>query len=254
MKRLDWKSAYEPIPAALESRVRVTLAGLEESKARGARLPLRTVVAAVVLVLTLGGVSYAVLGHRTADLFGWFYGGNWQKELENGAYAPAGQRFELGDVAYTIEEMVYKTEGKYQGLYGVVRITPVEGSNIVLLPEDLSEDDPAGYLLHYGDVGDTIPDDAPSYAELARERGASLLRVRAAVDSLAWNGQTYKGSVGENWLPQKDGSILGTLEIADDLPYADSYELELHIAIREASQDEWQSETWHVTLTPEKED
>lgn len=254
MKRLDWKSAYEPIPAALESRVRVTLAGLEESKARGARLPLRTAVAAVVLVLALGGVSYAVLGHRTADLFGWFYGGNWQKELENGAYAPAGQRFELEDVSYTIEEMVYKTVGEFQGLYGVVRITPVEGSNIVLLPEDLSEDDPAGYLLHYGDVGETIPDDAPSYAELAQQRGAKLIEARASVDSLAWDGQTYEGSVGESWLPQKDGSILGTFEITDDLPYADAYELALYVSAREASQSEWQRETWNVTVTPEKED
>lgn len=254
MKHLNWKDAYEPVPAALDTRVRAVLTGLEESEARRARVPLRTAAALLALAMALGGVSYAVIGHRTAGLFGWFYGGNWQEELENGAYAPAGQQAVLGDVSFTMEEMVYKTDGKMQGLYGVVRIAPMEGKNVVLLPEDLSEDDPAGYLLHYGDVGETIPLDAPSYAELAQERGASLLTARAAVDSLAWGDRIYEGSVGESWLPQKDGSILGTIEIADDLPYADSYELKLYIAIREASQDEWQSKTWQVTLTPEKED
>lgn len=252
--KLDWKNAYEPVPAALDTRVRAVLAGLEASETHRARLPLRTATALLALVLTLGGVSYAVVGRRTAELFGWLYGGNWQDELQNGTYAPSGQQAVLGDVTFTLEEMVYKTDGEMQGLYGVVHIAPTDGKNIVLLPDDLSEDDPAGYLLHYGDVGETIPLDAPSYAELAQERGASLLRVRAAVDSLAWNGQTYKGSVGESWLPQKDGSILGTLEIADDLPYADSYELELYVSAREASQSEWQRETWNVTVTPEKED
>lgn len=254
MKRLDWKSAYEPIPAALHTRVCVTLAGLAETKERRAKLPLRMVVVLLILLLALGGVSYAMLGHRTAELFGWSYGGNWKNELENGAYAPMGQRFEMGDISYTIEETVYKTEGKMQGLYGVVHIAPLEGSNVVLLPEDLSEDDPAGYLLHYGDVGETIPDDAPSYAELAQERGAKLVVAHTSMDGLAWDGRTYEGSWGEMCLPQKDGSILSTFEITDDLPYADSYELALHIAIREASQSEWQDEIWNVTITPEKED
>ena len=125
---------------------------------------------ALVLLLALCGVAYAAYESITADIFGWSHGGNWKVELQNGDVAPMGQSYRLGDVTYTIEEMVYKTEGKFPGLYGVVRIAPAEGANVVIMPSDLSVNDPAGYLVHYGNTGQTISDDDPSYAELAAQR------------------------------------------------------------------------------------
>ena len=155
----------------------------------------------------------------------------------------------MGDVTYTIEEMIYKTEGEFPGLYGVVRIAPAKDANVVIMPEDLSVDDPAGYLLHYPNADQTISGDALSYAELAQERGAKLLVVRAAVNQIAIDGEPYGGCFGESWLPQSDGTLLGTIEITDDLPRADHYELTLWLSNWETTlQGKWLQEepdnTW----------
>ena len=134
MSQINWASAYEPIPQALEYRVKHTLEHLDDAPKTTRRLSLRTTVIALALLLALCGVAYAVYESITANLFGWFYGGHWKEELQNSDIAPMGQNIRLGDVTYTVEEMVYKTEGDYQGLYGVVRIAPAEGANVVLMP------------------------------------------------------------------------------------------------------------------------
>jgi hypothetical protein len=262
MSQIKWTSAYEPIPQALESRVRYTLAHLDDAPVALRKRPLRTAAIVLALLLALGGVAYAMYESITANLFGWFYGDPWKEELQNGDVAPMGQSTRLGDVTYTLEEMVYKTEGGYQGLYGVVRIAPAEGANVVLMPDDLSVNDPAGVLLHYGDTGQTIQRDAPSYAELAAQRGAKLLVARAAVNSIAVNGVAYCDCFGESWLPQADGTLLGTIEISDDLPRADRYELNLWVSnwettpdgiwLRDDPDSTWLQEDWVVTVTPER--
>lgn len=264
MKRDDWKQAYEPVPAALERRVRETLDHLDDTPQAEPvrRISRRTLVIAMALALALGGVAYAMIESKTADLFGWFYGGSWQQELENGDFAVAGQSCRAGDATYTLEEMVYKTQGDFQGLYGVVRIAPAQGANVILLSEDLSVDDPAEYLLHYADTGETIDREAPSYAELAREKGAKLLVARAAVNTVSVNGQACQVDVGENWLPQKDGTLLGTLEITGDLPAEGLYELTFQVSnwestqeglwLRDDAEDTSVKQEWTVTVTPEK--
>jgi hypothetical protein len=261
MDQIKWASAYEPVPQALEYRVRHTLEHLESAPQRAGKRPLRTAAITLALLLALGGVAYAVYESITADIFGWFYGGRWKEELQNGDFAPMGQSIRLGDVTYTVEEMVYKTEGEYQGLYGVVRIAPAEGANVVIMPDDLSVNDPAGYLLHYPNAGQTMDGVDPSYAELAKERGAKLLVVRAAVNSISADGVAYCDCFGESWLPQTDGTLLGTIEISDDLPRADSYELNLWVSnwettpegiwLRDEPDSTWLKQDWIVTVTPE---
>lgn len=261
MNRIDWSGVYDPVPPALAHRVRQTLIALEDAP-KGARRPsLRAALIALALLLALGGVAYAIYQSLTADLFGWSYGGRWKEELLKGDFAPMGQSCRLGDVTYTVEEMVYKTEGVYQGLYGVVRIAPAEGANVVLMPDDLSVNDPAGYLLHYANAGQTIPGDSPSYAEVAARRGAKLLVARAAVHGVTVDGVAYGDCIGESWLAQADGTLLGTVEIVQGLPRAACYELNLWISnwettkegiwLREEPENTWLQRDWTVTVTPE---
>ena len=262
MSQINWASAYEPIPQALEYRVKHTLEHLDDAPKTTRRLSLRTAVIALALLLALCGVAYAVYESITANLFGWFYGGHWKEELQNSDVAPMGQNIRLGDVTYKVEEMVYKTEGDDQGLYGVVRIAPAEGANVVLMPDDLSVNDPAGYLLHYGDAGQTSQEDDSSYAELAAQHGAKLLVVRATVNSITVGGVAYGDCFGESWLPQTDGTLLGTIEISDDLPRAASYELNLWISnwettpegiwLRDEPESTWLQQDWAVDVAPVK--
>jgi len=260
MRQTHWARAYEPIPQALEYRVKHTLAHLDDVPKATRKLSLRTALLALAMLLALCGVAYAIFESITADIFGWSYGGKWKEELQQGDFATMGQSHALGEVTYTIEEMVYKTEGKYQGLYGVVRIAPTEGANIVIMPDDLSVNDPAGYLLHYANADQPIRDDDPSYAVLAAQRGAKLLVVRAAVNSITVGGVAYCDCFGESWLPQADGTLLGTVEISDDLPRANSYELNLWVSnwettpdgiwLREEPGSTWLREDWVVTVSP----
>lgn len=262
MNSNDFIHAYEPIPQALEIRVRQTLARLEEAPKPARRVSLRTAIVIIALVLALFGVAYAIFENKTVDIFGWMYGETFKEELEGGAYAPMGQSYQLGDVVYSVEDMVYKTEGSMTGLYGVVRIAPAKDSNVVVMSSDLSVDDPAGFLLHYGDTGQTISDEDPSYAELAEQRGARLLMARAAVNSISIDGVEYANCFGESWLPQEDGTLLGAIEISDELPYAESFEMNLWLSnwettldgiwLRDEPDSTWLKHDWIITVSPEK--
>ena len=262
MSQIKWTSAYEPIPRELDYRVKLTLAHLDDAPKTVRRLSLRTAIIALALLLALCGVAYAIYESVTANIFGRFYGGTWKEDLQNGDFAPMGQSVQLGDVTYTIKEMVYKTEGEFLGLYGVVCIAPADGANVVIMPDDVSVNDPAGFLLHYGNTEQAIQDDDPSYAELAAQRGAKLLVVRAAVNSMTIDGVSYGDCFGESWLPQPDGTVLGTIEIADDLPQTGNCELNLFISNWETTPDGiWLQEEpdntrlqedWAVNVTPER--
>ncbi len=168
MKRSEWQRAYDPDPVRLEARVRHTLANLDAAPAARPRALRTALIAALVLAL-LGGIALAVYESRTADLAGWFGGEERKDELLSGDIAPSGESTRLGDVIYTLDDVIYK-DGT---IYGSGVIRAAEGANIVLIDENSGIHEPAGYPLHYG-KDYTVPDDAPSYVELAQERGARL--------------------------------------------------------------------------------
>lgn len=235
MKREDWRRAYEPLPESLASRVSHTLAHLEGEE-QVKKLTLRTAVIVLAILLALCGMAYAIIESITADTFGWFYGEEHKQELLKGDIASVGQSWQLGEVVYTLEEMVYKTTGDFPGLYGVVRIRPADQSNVTLIAEDYSVNDAAGYLIYYGD--EQIPEDAPSYAELAAQRGGAILMARAAVDGVSANGGQIAADIGESWMPQKDGSLMGIIEVSNgEMWRADSYEVSLTLSNWEVTPD-----------------
>ncbi|MEG0376430.1 MAG: hypothetical protein RR672_12425 [Raoultibacter sp.] len=252
--------AFPETPQGIDHAIGRAVANIraEERKAYAQR-GRRVFALVLVIVLLLGAVAYAVYEGLTADIFGWFYGGNWQQELQAGDQAIMRQSKQLGDVVYTIEDVIYKKDGDFPGLYGTIRIRPAEGSNIVLIANDTSVHELAGYSLHLG-TEQAIPDDVPTYAELAQERKAKILTAKASIISVSIDGKECPGSFGEIWLPQPDGSLIGTMEMTDNMRRAEQYELVLNIAnwevtlddkyLREEPNNTWLKEEWHVTVQP----
>ena len=109
----------------------------------------------------------------------------------------------------------------------------------------------------------TVPDDAPSYVELAQERGARLILAKCVADGvLDENGEP--DSVGYDQIPQPDGTIRFYFEFAGregGIERAESYDVILSIAnwevtpegewLREAPDNTWLKDEWVVTVTPE---
>jgi len=264
MKREDWRRAYEPLPEDLERRVCLALERLREEEKPMRKFTLRTAALILALLLALGGVAYALLESKTADIFGWFYGEDKKQELLTGDIAPVEQDYRLGDVVYTVDDVIYQ-DGT---VYGTGSIKPAEGANIVLLPEDYGVNEPAGYLLHYGD--ETIPEDAPSYAELAAERGAKIVLARCVANGVLNEDGTLNASdIGYANLPQADGSIRFTFEFAGGpgedgqgtkITQARRYDLSLYLAnwevtpdgdwLREEPDNTWLKTDWTITVTP----
>ncbi|MEA5015663.1 MAG: hypothetical protein VB099_13990 [Candidatus Limiplasma sp.] len=266
MKREDWQKAYEPLPEALACRVSSTLARLDKEEMPVRRISLRTAVIALAIVLALGGVAYAVIASQTADLFGWFYGEETKERLLAGDIAPSGESTVLGDVIYTLDDVIYK-DGM---IYGTGTIRPKEGANIVLIPEDYSVNEPAGYVLHYG--SEEIPEDAPSYAELAAQRNAKIILAKCVANGvLNEDGSLNASEIGYTQMARQDGSIRFSLEFeggavqegvlkAQGIDRQESYRLSLRIAnwevtpegdwLREDPENTWLKTDWTVTVTP----
>lgn len=263
MKQIDWQKAYNPSPLKLDCRVRGTLSQLEGITQRK-KAPLRILVISAAVLLALGGTAYALFQSQTAELFGWFYGDNKKEELLAGDVAPVSQSYRLGDVIYTFDDAIYQ-DGT---VYGSGTIRAAAEANVVLIAEDYGVNEPAGYTLHY-DEYETIPDDAPSYTELAQQTGAKIVLAKCVANGVVnANGTLNADSIGYSQIPQADGSIKFIFEFDGGSPNdrtmtitrADSYDVSLHIAnwevneygewLREELDDTWLKYDWVVTVTP----
>ena len=264
MKQTDWQKVYNPSPGVLDDTIARTLAALPPAKPCRA-WPLRTLVIALAALLALGGVAYALFQSQTAEWFGWFYGDQKKDELLLGDIAPVGQSYRLGDVMYTFEDAIYQ-DGT---VYGTGTMRAADGANLVLICEDYSIHEPAGYALYYSGR-EAIPEDAPSYAELAEQRGAKIVLAHCVANGVVnADGSLNADCIGYSEIPQPDGSIQFLFEFAggslDDpamtIERADSYDVSLYIANWEVNQyGEWQREEpnntwlrhdWVLTVTPQ---
>ena len=285
-KQQDWiplKNAFRETPPAFKAGVEDTLRRLQtekEEEPKKKKIPLALVIALTVMMLAIGAACAASLS-PTIDWFGWFYGKDFQAELEKGDIAPANTSFTLGDLTYTLDDVVY-SKGV---LYGTGTIAVAEGKEAVLITEDYAVDDPAGYMLHMGE--ETIPDGAPTYAQLAKEKGCKILLGKVVPDGYWLDGQHYSGDNGYTLLPQQDGTIQFAFEIyvGDQDPHAtvlpqdgktdaenlspinkgiqrdDAYTLNLRVSnwevtpqgewLREEPNNTWLKEEWILTVLPE---
>ncbi len=259
MKNEKWGQVYEPVPPELDLRLAYTLAQLEEENPKARGLTLRTAVIVMALLLALGGVAYAVISSKVADIYGWFFGAEKKESLLIGDIAMLGQSFTLGDVTYTLDEVIY--EGGT--LYGTGTMRPREGSNVVLMASDHSIWEPAGYVLHYGDE-ENVPEDAPTYLELAQERDAKIIRpICNAQGYVKEDGELSSSEVGNFILPSPDGTIRFTFEFegyGGKIQRSDTYVLRFKVAnweidqegydLRDEDENTYVGAEWDVTVAP----
>lgn len=216
------KGLFPPPSPAYEESVQHTLQRLQSGK----EIPVmkKKLSLGLVLVLILSLLVAAILS-PTADIFGLLYGKEKHQALLKGDIATLGDSHPFDDLDIVLEEAVYQSEGDMQGLYGTGLIKPREGANVVLMAEDYSINDPAGYPVHYG-LDLQIPEDAPTYADLAAQKKAQLLSVRVLPDSVSIGGLEQQTDAGSSLMPQQDGSVRFAFEM--QIPRAAAYNLKLH--------------------------
>lgn len=226
----DLRRAFGAPPPAFTDGVEQTLRRLQANKEEiKMKRKIPAALAVALIVLALAGAVYAATESHTVDLLKWFYGDN--LSLDTVDVAPCGQSYTLGDLVYTLDDVIYnRDEGV---LYGSGTISAKEGSKAVLLAEDYTADDPAGYLLHYGE--EDIPADAPSYKALAQAQGATLLQAALVPEGYMRDETLFVGDIGYAALPGKENVITFWFEIyadsqdpqAVDIPLTEEFKAEL---------------------------
>ena len=94
-----------------------------------------SLVLVIVLCLALIGGAYALFSSQVAEFFGKHWNKNMGDWLQDGKIAQVGESVSVGDVVFTLDEVVYRN----RGIYGVGTAKPVNTKD-VLVPMDLADD------------------------------------------------------------------------------------------------------------------
>lgn len=274
--KIDPNKVYGDVPQSFSHRVEYTLRRCEKEEAKPMKRKPLVAIIITVLMLALTTTAVAAVLSRTTEFFGRFYGIDYLNKLEQGITYTGGQSTTFSNVTFTLNDII-STEFKSQlankdgpGYHELTvpfffttgTISAAEGENLVLLAcDEYTVDDPAGYALYYGDMYPAAPEGAPTYAEIANEKGAVIRKVECIPNGiLDENGNHYMGCVGYTLIPQEDGTVFFSVEIQPEVavPQQDSYQLSLYICTEDVDLDgnpiegTRHSMDWIVTLVPEK--
>lgn len=274
--KIDPNKVYGDVPQSFSHRVEYALRRCEKEEPKPMKRKPLVAIIITVLMLALTTTAVAAVLSRTTEFFGRFYGIDYLNKLEQGITYTGGQSTTFSNVTFTLNDII-STEFKSQlanedgpGYHELTvpfffttgTISAAEGENLVLLAcDEYTVDDPAGYALYYGDMYPTAPEGAPTYAEIAKEKGAVIRKVECIPNGiLDENGNHYMGCVGYTLIPQEDGTVFFSVEIQPEVavPQQDSYQLSLYICTEDVDLDgnpiegTRHSMDWIVTLVPEK--
>lgn len=260
MNQNDLKQMFGSTPESFRARIGQTLGSAHAPrKARGlGRRGVRTALAVALALTAFSAAAAAAFSSQVADFFGAKYGHVLEEELRAGDITARAQSIALGDAVYTLNEVVY-AQG---GLYGIGDIRPASDA-VVLMAEDYLVTDAAGYGLFFGEES-RAPDGAPSYAEVAAEKGAKLLLVQAVPDAVGVDGGDILvlPTVGYEMRPQADGSIQFAFQLpaGPEVAKGDTYAIRIWISnwevtpegewLREGEQDTYLGQEWTVEIAP----
>lgn len=280
-KDIDFTKAFGDVPASFSHRVEYALRRTrEQEEARPMKRKPIVAILITVLCLALTTTAVAAALSKTVEFFGLHYGNRYRQEMEEGAYVPGGQSVQLNDAVFTLDDAVISRHVTEWGpedmnesnetiarsietlaFWATGTISVAEEENIILLAEDFTPDLPAGYAVFYGDMYPAAPEGAPTYAELAKEKGAVIRVVRCIPNGIIneETGELYPTTPGACLIPQPDGTVQFSVEIASEtvVPEQDSYQLSLYISTQDVDLDgnpiegTRRSQDWIVTLTPE---
>lgn len=274
--KLDPNKVYGEVPSSFTHRVEYALRRCEKEETKPMKRKSPVAILLVVLALALTTTAVAAVLSGTINFFGQQYGPAFQEKLEQGTVAPGGQSTVINGVTVTMTDFVVVPE-KTEWLFGEGELdTPVEtlsfyatgtlvpapGENLVLLADlyEYAVTDPAGYDLFYGTTPEA-PEGAPSYADVARERGATLRQVRCIANGiLDEEGKLLVNTIGSCIVPQADGSVVFSIEIPSEhiIPQQDSYQMSLSIDMEDLDADgnpiegTYLQQDWIVTLVPRR--
>ena len=248
MADIPFKKTFGDVPESFQARVQYTLHRRKEEKYMK-RKALRTVwIAAFMTVVVCGALAAAL--SPTAGIFGWFYGADKQQELLSGSIAPSGESTQVGDVIYTIDDVILSNGV----IYGSGTMKAAAGAPIVLIPEDYKPSDPAGYDTLYG--GASVPAGAPTYADKASAIGATIRMTRCLPDGvLNPDGSLASATIGYADFPREDGTVAFMFEFKSD-DAKPEHTLQMYCANWEITPageylpETRQAQTWIVTVTP----
>ena len=274
--KLDPNKVYGEVPSSFTHRVEYALRRCEKEETKPMKRKSIVAILLVILALALTTTAVAAVLSGTITFFGQQYGPAFQEKLEQGTAAPGGQSTVINGVTITMTDFVVVPE-KTEWLFGVGELdTPVEtlsfyatgtlvpapGENLVLLADlyEYAVTDPAGYDLFYGTTPEA-PEGAPSYADIARERGATLRQVRCIANGiLDEEGHLLVNTIGSCIVPQADGSVVFSIEIPSEhiIAEQDSYQMSLSIDMEDLDAEgnpiegTYLQQDWIVTLVPRR--
>ena len=220
------------------------------ANAKGEEPVKRKISLALVLTVVLGiaamGTAYALFSSQVAE----FFGKHWNKELgnwlESGKVAQIGETVDLGGVAFTLDEVVYKD----RGIYGVGTARAKDAKD-VLLPMDLAD----GW-----EIEEAEPiEEALSLLRQADKAGGRLLTIDCWPEKIGVDGGSMvnTGDAGAYNVRNEDGSLTFSFETGGyALEDGTIYRLALSVDV-----DEWTAEgkvqddpvkpqTWTVEFEP----
>ncbi len=159
-------------------------------------------VICIIAVLSLIGTAYALSSSQVAAFFGLHWNKELGESLKAGKVAQIGESVTVGDVVFTLDEIVYKN----RALYGVGTARPVH-ENDVIIPMDLAED------LEYFAQNE----EARALVEKAKASGGRMFTTEAMPTKIGVDEGTMlmPGCIGYYDLANEDGSVTFSFEASD---------------------------------------
>ena len=234
------------------------LSGLQEdpwltqrilANAKGEEPVKKKISAALVLCVILGlaiiGTAYALFSSRVAEFFSQYWNKELGERLQEGKIAQIGESVTIGDVVFTLDEIVYRD----RALYGVGTARPVKEGDIIV-PFDLSGD-PDCWVQN---------EEAQSLAAQAKASGGRMLATSSMPLKIGVDDGTMlmPGCVGSYDTSNGDGSVTYSFEATDGFAISEgtSYQIQMESS-------EWQvlenggivegtrqESTWTVSCVP----
>lgn len=245
----------------ITNAIDVSLAGMQgdpwlaqrvKNRAEGSeKIVKKKISAAVVLmiVLAIAGATAlaATLYPKTLERFTESYGQEFGAHLGRGDTAQMGNSYILGDVKYTVTDVIW-ADGV---LYGTVVMEPADGANVVLLTME---------EMDFDGVNTLLADGKTTLLRYAQERGAKLLYVDCIPNGYVLDGRTLSGDVGISCNRMEDGNAVVSFEICGwngGIARAQEYTLNLLLRSWEVTEENKVLETgkeryeWIVKAVPE---
>ena len=271
----DPNKVYGDVPASFSHRVAYALRQCEKEETKPMKRKVVVGVLIAVFCLAMTTTVVAAVLSKTTEFFVFEYGELYREKLESGVVVQVNQSATLNGVTFTLDDAVitpsqtnYLTDvGEVDppvdtiDFYATGIISPAEGENVILLADEYTVTDPAGYALYY-ENWPKAPEGAPTYAELAEEKGAVIRMVSCYAHGIIneETGEVYLNTTGGVLIPLQDGTVQVGIEIPSEniYPQQDSYRMSICIATEDIDlegnpiEGTRHEEAWIVTLVPEQ--